>query len=133
MTRVAITRYLGAVVLLAVGLDHLQQYAVDHYSAVPTIGSLFVVNAVAAAVLAAGLAAPVQRLPGRAGRFAPALLTAGGLAVAAGSLAALLVSESTPLFGFMETGYRPAIVLAIALDVVTLGLLGTHLAALRRA
>ena len=41
----------------------------------------------------------------------------GGLGVGAASLLALLVSERTPLFGFMEHGYRPVIVLAIAVPV----------------
>src|SRR3954464_9483772 len=88
------TRYLGAAALLAVGLDHLEQYTVDHYSALPTIGALFALNAALAAVLAAGLVAPLHRVTGPAGRVAPALLSAGGLAVAAGSLVGLLVSES---------------------------------------
>jgi hypothetical protein len=68
----------------------------------------------------------VQRLPGRAGRIALPLLSAGGIGVAAGSLAGLLLSESTGLFGFMEVGYRPAIVLSIALELATIVLLTLH-------
>jgi hypothetical protein len=126
------TRYLGALGLLAVGVDHLEQFTVDAYSAVPTIGALFALNFAAAALVAAGLAAPVQRLPGRAGRGAVAVLAAAGIAVAAGSLAGLLLSESSGLFGFMETGYRPAILLSIALECATILLLGATLA-LQRA
>ena len=104
-------RYLGAAALLAVGLDHLEQYSAEHYSAIPTIGTLFALNFVSAALIAGALAAPVQRLPGRAGQIAMPLLSAGGIAVAAGSpLSGLLLSESTGLFGFMEVGYRPAMV-----------------------
>jgi hypothetical protein len=125
------SRYLGALTLLGVGLDHLEQYSVDHYSAIPTIGTLFVLNFAAAAALSCGLIAPVHRLPGRAGRLAAPLLSLGGIGVAAGSLAALLVSETAGLFGFEETGYRPAIVLSIALEVATIVLLGVHLAATR--
>jgi hypothetical protein len=120
-------RYGGAFALLAVGLDHLQQYSGESYSAVPTIGTLFLLNFISAAVLAVGLTAPVERLPGRLGRLAIPLLSAGGIGVAAGSLAGVIVSESTGLFGFMETGYRSAIVVSITLEVVTIVLLLAHL------
>lgn len=123
----AVARYAGALALLAVGLDHLQQYAVDSYSAIPTIGALFLFNFISAAVLAVGLTAPVQRLPGRMGRLALGLLSAGGIAVATGSLAGVIVSESTGLFGFMETGYWSAIVVSISLEVATIVLLLAYL------
>jgi hypothetical protein len=122
-----LTRYAGALALLAVGLDHLQQYTADSYSAIPTIGTLFLLNFVSAAAITLGLFAPVQRLPGRAGRLAVPLLALSGVGVAAGALAGLLVSETYGLFGFMETGYRSAIVLAIVLDAVTIVLLGANL------
>jgi hypothetical protein len=51
-----------------------------------------------------------------------------GIGIAAGSLAGLLVSESGGLFGFMEQGYREAIVLSIVLEVATIVLLGMFLA-----
>ena len=124
-------RYLGAAALLGVGLDHLEQFSAEHYSAIHTIGTLFVLNFASAALIAGALAAPVQRLPGRAGRIAVPLLGLAGIGVAAGSLAGLLLSESTGLFGFMETGYRPAILLSIELEATTIALLSVHLA-LRR-
>jgi hypothetical protein len=37
------------------------------------------------------------------------------------------VSEHTPLFGFMEYGYRQAIVISIVLESVALVLLGAYL------
>ena len=40
----------------------------------------------------------------------------------------LLVSEQTPLFGFMEFGYRPAIAIAIACEAAAVLLLGADLA-----
>jgi hypothetical protein len=119
-------RYLGAAALLGVGLDHLEQYSAEHYSAIPTIGTLFALNFVSAALIAGALAAPVQRLPGRAGPIAVPLLGLAGIGVAAGSLAGLLLSESTGLFGFTETGYRPAILLSIALELATIVLLTLH-------
>jgi hypothetical protein len=68
------------------------------------------------------------------GRFAEpvlSLLAAGGILLAAGSLAGLLLSETTGLFGFIEQGYRSAIVLSIALELAAIGLLGAYLAATR--
>ncbi len=52
--------------------------------------------------------------------------------MAAGSLVALFISERTPLFGFMERGYRPEIVIAIVAEAVALLAL-LALLALRRA
>jgi hypothetical protein len=126
------SRYLGALALLGVGLDHLEQFSVDSYSVIPTIGTLFALNFASAVLLAAALAAPVQRLPGRAGRLAVPVLSLAGIGVAAGSLAGLLLSESAGLFGFMETGYRTAIVVSIGFEATTIGLLSVHLA-LRRS
>ena len=133
MNPVAWTRILGALALLAVGLDHLEQAVVDHYSAIPTIGTLFMLNFAAAAVVAGGLFAPVQRLPGRVGEVAVPALCLARIGVAAGSLAGLLVSESSGLFGFMENGYRAAIVVSIALESVTIVLLGAQPRGARRA
>jgi hypothetical protein len=123
----AVTRYAGALALLAVGLDHLQQYAEDSYSVIPTIGTLFVLNFASASAITVALLAPVQQLPGRVGRLAVPLLALSGVGVAAGALAGLLVSETSGLFGFMETGYRSAIVVSIVLEAATIALLGAHL------
>jgi hypothetical protein len=52
-------------------------------------------------------------------RLADAILVLGaltGIAVGAGSFAALLISEYVPLFGFMESGYRLAIVLSLLFE-----------------
>jgi hypothetical protein len=124
------TRALGAAALLGVGLDHLDEFSAGHYSGIPTIGTLFVLNFASATLVAAGLAAPWRRLGNPIGRLAPALLAAGGIAVAAGSLAGLLASEWVGLFGFREVGYRGAILLAIGLDVAAVVLLSAHLAAI---
>jgi hypothetical protein len=121
-------RYLGAVALLGVGVDHLDQYYLDSYSAIPTIGTLFALNFISATAVTLGLAAPLGRIAGRWAAAATALLAIGGIGIAAGSLAGLLVSENGGLFGFMERGYRGAIVLSIALEVATMVLLGLFLA-----
>jgi hypothetical protein len=57
-----LTRYLGALAVLAVGVDHIEQYYVDYYRAVPTIGTLFALDFVAATVVAVGLMLPLRRL-----------------------------------------------------------------------
>src|SRR6201999_530113 len=58
-----ILRRLGALTLLIVGGVHLQQYLAG-YSSVPTIGTLFILNAIGAAVVAICLLAPIERLLG---------------------------------------------------------------------
>jgi hypothetical protein len=121
------TRYAGALALLAVGADHLEQDTMAHYSVVPTIGTLFVLNFAAAVVVACGLALPAARWAGRAGRPATILLALGGIAIAAGSAMGLLLSENGGIFGFMEDGYRPAIILSLALDGTAALLLVAHL------
>jgi hypothetical protein len=121
-------RYSGAAALLAVGLDHLEQRSAAHYAAIPTIGTLFLLNFVSATVVAVGLALPLERLGGPAGRRLPALLALSGVGVAAGSVAGLLISETTGLFGFTEDGYRSAIVLSLGFEGTTIVLLGTYLA-----
>jgi hypothetical protein len=111
-------RYLGALAVLATGVDHIQQYYGADYSSVPTIGTLFFLNFVAAVIVAAGLVAPLGRL---AGRYADAVRVAfavAGIALAVGSLAGLFISESSSgLFGFREHGYRTPIALAIVAEV----------------
>ena len=49
-----VARGLGALALLAVGTIHLQQY-LGPYSAIPTIGTLFLLNFAAAIVIGAAL------------------------------------------------------------------------------
>jgi hypothetical protein len=125
-------RGLGAAALLAVAADHLYEYQVDHYSAIPTIGLLFLLNAVSATILALALLAPVQRLaPRRLGTLALPAIAAGGIGIAGTSLAALFVSESTPLFGFMESGYRLPVVLAIVAETASMLVLGALLLVIR--
>jgi hypothetical protein len=122
-------RFLGALSLLAVGAVHLQQYT-TLYSAIPTIGTLFVLNFVGATAIGLGLLAPVEHLLGRAGGAVVALLALGGAAQAATAFVFLLISERTPLFGFMEPGYDPPAIMASRVaELVTVALLGSFLLA----
>ena len=111
------SRYLGALAVLATGVAHIEQYAVDDYSTVPTIGTLFLLNFVAAIVIAVGLIAPLRRVAGRSTDAVRAVFAVGGIGLGVLSLAALFVSESSGLFGFVEHGYRMAIVVAIVAEL----------------
>jgi hypothetical protein len=107
-------RVLGALLLLFVGADHYYEYSVDGYSALPTIGTLFLLNFISATAVGLILLAPLGRFLPRFGRLTLRLAALSGFGIAATSLVALLVSEHTSLFGFMESNYRPAIIVAIA-------------------
>jgi len=123
-----VARYLGAVSLLMVAAIHAQQYYDAYFSAVPTIGRLFMLNIVGAGVTGLLLLAPVKLLGGRAGNaiLVPAALA--GIGVAAGAFMALIVSEYTPLFGFMESGYRLAIEVSLLFEGLATLLLAAFLA-----
>jgi len=117
-------RVLGALAVLAVGAVHLQQY-VWLYSAIPTIGTLFVLNFAGATAIGLGLLAPLETVLGRRwGAAAVALLALAGIGLAATAFAFLTIAEQTPLFGFMEPGYDPTAILvsriAEAVTVVSL-------------
>jgi hypothetical protein len=121
--------YLGALAVLATGVLHIQQYYGQSYSTIPTIGTLFFLNFVSAVVVAVGLVAPLGRVAGRYADAIRALFAVGGIGIALGSLVGLFVSESSGLFGFVEHGYRTAIVLAIVAEVAAITFLAVYLAA----
>jgi hypothetical protein len=114
-------RAICALALFAIGFDHLYEYTVDHYSAIPTIGTLFLLNTIGGFALGIAVLIPTERfVRRRVSELFTLSVAAGGFSLAAGSLAGLFISESTPLFGFMETGYRTTIVIAIAAEVVAM-------------
>jgi hypothetical protein len=123
------SRYLGAVAVLATGVAHIEQYAVDNYSTVPTIGPLFLLNFIAAVVIAVGLIAPIRRVTGRSTDAVRAVFAVGGIGLALLSLVALFVSEGSGLFGFVEHGYRMAIVVAIVVEAAATVFLAVFLVA----
>ena len=124
-----IALYLGAASLVVSGIDHIQQYYVNDYSTIPTIGVLFLLNFVAAVVVAVGLIAPIGRVAGRYADAIRAVLAVAGIGIAVPSLGALFVSESSSLFGFTENGYRMAIVVAIASEAAAVLFLVIYLVA----
>ena len=123
-----IVRWLGALALLSVGIDHIYEYYARDYQAIPTIGTLFLLNFVSALIVALGLVAPLRRFAGRFTARLVDLFALSGIGIACGTLVGLLFSESRPLFGFREFGYRSEIVISIGLDVATVVLLATFLA-----
>jgi hypothetical protein len=122
-------RFAGALALMAIGVVHLQEFVGAHYSDIPTIGTLFAVNFAGATLLALALFAPLERLAGRHGTAVVTFSALGGIALAATSIVFLLVSEHQTLFGFRESGYRAAIVIALVAEGAAVTLLGCFLAA----
>ena len=98
-------------------------------AAAVAIGTLFFLNFVSAVLITAGLIAPLARLAGRHADAIRALFAVGGIGLGLLSLAALFVSESSGLFGFVEHGYRTPIALAIVAEAAAVVLLGIFLAA----
>jgi hypothetical protein len=128
-------RLLGALSILGVGAVHLQQYIGNGYSTVPTIGTLFLLNAISAGIVGFGLLLPLKRVFGtRRGNAAVGALALAGVGIAVGSLIALFISESGTLFGFAEHDYRTVIVIAIAVEAIAAILLSPLAAvSIRRA
>jgi hypothetical protein len=123
-----IARYLVGVSILLVAAVHAQQYYDAYFSVVPTIGTLFLLSFIGAGVVGVVLLAPVRRLGRRPGDLILASAALGAIGIAAGTFVSLLVSEYTPLFGFMESGYRLAVVLTLVFDGLTTAFLGLFLA-----
>jgi hypothetical protein len=119
---------IGALAVLATGADHLEEYTANQFSAVPTIGTLFLLNFITATVVGGALLLPLRRITKRfAGRIR-GLLALAGIGIAAISLIALWISETSSLFGFSDRGYRPAIVAAIVSEAVAIAALTAYLA-----
>ena len=106
-------RLIGAAALLVMAAVHLQQLLGDGFTHVSTIGPLFWLNAATGVVLSAGVVLWRSWIPALA-----------GVAVAGGALTALYLSEHGGIFGYVEAGYRPAIVIAIASEAVAVVALG---------
>jgi hypothetical protein len=124
-----VPRFLGSIAVVVSGVVHLQQYF-GPYREIPTIGQLFIVDFVAATLIGVALLAPVEHLAGRFAGAAIALLSTAGIALTAGSLVMLAISERTPLFGFQEPGYDPAAIdLTRQVEVAAVVLLGIALVA----
>ena len=122
-----VARYLGAVSILVVGGIHAEQYYEDYFYVVPTIGTLFLLSFVGAAIVGATLFAPVRLLGRRIGDLILVFAALGAIGIALGTLVSLLMSEYMPLFGFREYGWRLAIILTLVFDGLTTAFLGLFL------
>ncbi len=118
---------LGVAGVLATGADHLDEYVANGFSTVPTIGTLFLANFIAATVVGVGLLLPLGRISPRFGDAARTLLALTGIGIGAGSLVALWVSETSSLFGFTDYGFRPTIVVAIVAEATAVLALTAYL------
>jgi len=118
-------RLLAVALLLVEGAIHLQQYE-GPLNAVPTINTLFVLNAVGAAAIALVLAASRERV---------AVLGAlAGLGLTLGALVSLAISRAGTLFDYSEPMLRTAVTLAAIVELAAvLALSGFVLARLRAA
>lgn len=131
-------RYLGALLLFGVGAVHLYEYFATHYQVIPIIGVLFVLNFAGAVLLGLALAVPLRSLPGVAsvpvaGRAPHALVALGAIVFSLGTIAGLLISEQSALFGFHEYGYRTTVYLALGLESGVVVVLTAYLALERPA
>lgn len=118
--------WIGAAAVIVTGADHLEEYTSNGFSTVPTIGTLFLLNFIAATVVGIGLVLPWGRITHHA-KAIRALLALAGIGIAATSLVALWISEESSLFGFTDYGFRTAIVVAIVAEAVAVFALSAYL------
>lgn len=111
------SRFLGALAVVATGAVHLYLYAADDFRAIPTIGTLFLLNAVAGFVLGAALL--VIRSP---------LAPVAGIGFALATLVAFVISAVHGLFGWQDVEWTGTWQLAAGLsEVAAVALLGASL------
>jgi hypothetical protein len=108
----------GALLLAGEAAVHLQQY-LSFIHDLRWIGPLFLANAAACGAAIAGLAYPRTRQ----------LAALAGVAISALALGGLIVSYGQGLFGWVEVGFRTAVVLAVVSEVGAVIVLSTALAA----
>jgi hypothetical protein len=101
------TRIVGALALLVMAGVHLQRLLGAGYEQIPTINVLFWLNVGSGVLLALGIL--ISDHP---------LIALGGVAVPAASIAGLLISHSSALFGFTEPSYGVAVVVALVSEAV---------------
>jgi len=117
-------RRVGVLAILVTGAVHLQQYLGDYHS-IPTIGPLFLLNAIGSGVVAVGLSLPVERwFAERRGEIAVGLLALGGVAIGLGALIGLYIAETSTLFGFSEGTLETVMWIAIVAEATAVVVLG---------
>jgi len=116
-------RVLAVALLLAEGAIHLQQYE-GPLNAVPTINSLFVLNAVGAAGIGLVLA-------GSRG-LVSVLAALAGLGLTLGALVSLAITRTGTLFAYSEPTLRAAVGLAAIVELAVVFALAAFVLARRR-
>jgi hypothetical protein len=101
----------GAAALLVAAAVHLAQL-VSNFHAVPWIGPLFAADAVASTAIAIAILATRRRIA-----------AACGALVSAGALLGLALASTTGLLGWQKAVLRPAVVIAIASELLALATL----------
>ena len=132
LTVVRVAQAVGALALFAVGGIHFEQYEVANFSVVPTIGPLFLANFIGATALGLVLLVPLRRSAGRGWLLLDSLVALAGIGLSVSAFVLLLVSEQTPIFGFMEFGYRLEIVLALVAEAIATVSLAVFVASIVR-
>jgi hypothetical protein len=123
-----LARAVGALAVLATGADHLYEYDANHFSTVPTIGTVFLLNFIAATLVGAGLLLPLGPIAKRFADPVRLLFALAGIGIASTSLVGLWISETSSLFGFTDYGFRTTIIVAIVAESIAVGALTAYLA-----
>jgi len=118
-----VPRLLAVALLLAEGAIHLQQYE-GPLKAVPTINTLFVLNAIGAASLALVLAGSRGVLAGVA--------SLAGFGLTLGALVSLAITRTATLFDYSEPTLRAGVVFAALVELGVVLTLAAFLIARRR-
>lgn len=116
-------RVLAVALLLVEGAIHLQQVE-GPLNAVPTISTLFLLNAIGAAAIALVLA-------GSRG-FVSVLGALAGLGLTLGALVSLAISRASVLFEYSEPTLRPAVVFAALVELAAVLALAAFVLVRRR-
>lgn len=114
-------RLVGAFLTLIVGVIHLEQW-LDFVNEVPTIGELFILNALGAGSIAIALAVPRLRLSA----------ALGGIGLSMGAIISLIISMNGSLFGYSEPTFRTPVVLSLIAEVLAVGALAGYVLARQR-
>ena len=106
----------AAVLLLVVGIVHIQQYA-SFIKDVPTIGPLFALNGFGAGALCVMLATR--------GRLLAAL---GGIGLCAGSLVSIAISRyaAAGFFSYREPTLRTPVLIAVVAELIAIAVLALY-------
>jgi hypothetical protein len=114
-------RLVGALFTLIVGVIHLEQW-LDFINEVPTIGELFILNALGAGAIAIALAIPRLRL----------LAAVGAIGLSMGAIISLIISMNGSLFDYSEPTFRTPVVLSLIAEVVAVLALSGYVLLQRR-